>query len=46
LLGNVKRLSGGFYAVGVTWGFRDMGELLENGADLIIDTPLQILNII
>ena len=38
--------NGGFYAVGVTWGFRDRDELLENGADLIIDTPLQILNII
>ena len=30
-------------AVGVTWGFRDRKELLDNGADTIIDTPLQLL---
>lgn len=33
------------YTVGVTWGFRDMQELLDNGADLIIDSPLELLDI-
>lgn len=29
----------GFYAVGVTWGFRPRAELEASGADLIIDHP-------
>ena len=35
----------GFYSVGVLWGFRDRKELEENGADLIISHPLEILKL-
>lgn len=34
----------GIFTVGVLWGFRQEQELLENGADAIIDKPCQILN--
>lgn len=30
--------------VGVSWGFRSREELLEYGADIIVDRPLEILN--
>ena len=33
-------------AVGVTWGFRDESELLENGADVIVNYPCEILEIV
>ncbi len=33
----------GMRAVGVSWGFRSREELLDNGADTIIDTPLQLV---
>ncbi len=33
----------GLYTVGVTWGFRTRDELEENGADVIIDEPEQLL---
>ncbi len=33
----------GLYAAGVTWGFRDRTDLLENGADILIDEPNQLL---
>lgn len=33
----------GVKAVGVTWGFRSREELAEGGADVIVDTPEQIL---
>ncbi|MFA7636180.1 MAG: HAD family hydrolase [Monoglobales bacterium] len=36
----------GFYTVGVLWGFRDRQELEESGADLIINYPLEILDIL
>ena len=36
----------GLFALGVTWGFRDIGELIENGADAIADTPDEIRKII
>lgn len=32
--------------VGVTWGFRGKDELIQNGADMIIDTPCQLLDCI
>ena len=32
----------GVFTVGVTWGFRDRKELLEGGADRIIDDPLEL----
>lgn len=38
--------SAGAYTVGVLWGFRDRRELEENGADVIVNTPLEILEII
>jgi phosphoglycolate phosphatase len=33
-------------AVGVSWGFRDVTELRENGADRIIHHPSELLGII
>ena len=33
----------GVTAVGVTWGFRSRDELIDNGADLLADLPVQIL---
>lgn len=33
----------GFLAVGVTWGFRTREELVAAGADMIIDSPEQLL---
>lgn len=36
----------GAVSIGVSWGFRDRNELLENGADYIVDTPEQIIKII
>ncbi len=35
----------GLYAVGVTWGFRSKEVLLENGADVLVHRPEQILQI-
>lgn len=34
--------NGGFYSIGVTWGFRDRAELEESGADAIVDSPQQM----
>lgn len=36
----------GIFTVGVLWGFRDEKELRENGADVIVSKPLEILNYI
>lgn len=36
----------GVRAVGVTWGFRSREELVESGADVIIDHPEEILNLL
>lgn len=36
----------GVKAVGVTWGFRSREELSEGGADVIVDTPEQILDLL
>ena len=33
-------------SVGVTWGFRDKAELLEHGACHIVDSPLEILDLL
>ena len=33
----------GIFSVGVLWGFRKEDELLENGADMIVSHPLEIL---
>lgn len=34
----------GMSAVGALWGFRDMEELLENGAQTLLEHPLDLLN--
>lgn len=36
----------GVKCVGVTWGFRDIEVLEQEGADFIIDTPHELLNIV
>lgn len=36
----------GAYTVGVLWGFRDLNELKENGADTIVSAPHEILNLL
>lgn len=33
----------GMYTIGVLWGFRGREELLENGADALVETPAEIL---
>ncbi|MCI7813655.1 MAG: HAD family hydrolase [Lachnospiraceae bacterium] len=38
--------SAGMKTVGVTWGFREKKELEENGADLLIDHPSEIADLI
>lgn len=35
----------GMFTVGVSWGFRSIEELTENGADAIVDTPEELLSI-
>ncbi len=37
---------GGCHTVGVLWGFRERAELMENGAEFIIEKPDEMLNII
>ena len=32
----------GMFTVGVLWGFRDMEELLKNGADALVSKPSDI----
>ena len=34
----------GMYAAGVLWGFRDMEELLENGARILVENPMDLLD--
>lgn len=36
-------VSAGMYTVGVTWGFRDREELIDNKADDVIDNPMDLL---
>ena len=35
----------GLHAVGVTWGYRSREVLLEHGAELIIETPADLVKI-
>lgn len=36
----------GFFAIGVTWGFRTREELEENNANAIVETPAEIVNLL
>ena len=36
----------GIFTVGVLWGFRDKTELLENGADVLLNKPKELLTVI
>lgn len=36
--------SSGAFTIGALWGFRQKEELIENGADAIIENPLQLLD--
>ena len=36
----------GMLTIGVSWGFREVDELLANGADAIVDTAEQIIEIV
>ncbi len=36
----------GLKTVGVTWGFRDRKELIDNHADFLVDHPSQLLNLL
>lgn len=38
--------SAGMYSVGALWGFRTAEELKENGAKALIETPLQLLDLL
>ena len=38
--------SAGAFTVGALWGFRDREELMEGGADAIVEHPLQVLELI
>lgn len=33
-----------FLSIGVTWGFRPKSELIESGADILVDNPNEIFN--
>ena len=39
-------VSAGMFPVGVLWGFRSLEELKENGARVVIDEPMQLMDII
>jgi phosphoglycolate phosphatase len=36
----------GMYAVGATWGFREVDELLDNGGKALINSPLEFVKLI
>jgi phosphoglycolate phosphatase len=36
----------GMYAVGASWGFRSEEELVNSGADIVIDRPVDLLNLL
>ena len=39
-------VNSGAVAVGVLWGYRDIAELNENGAEFVIEKPLDLINLI
>ena len=38
-------IAAGFYPVGAGWGFRPKEELVENGANSVIDDPMELLKV-
>ena len=38
--------AGAGITVGVSWGFREREELIESGADVIVDNPCEIINLL
>jgi phosphoglycolate phosphatase len=36
----------GMFAIGVAWGFRERDELLKNGAQIILETPRDLLTLV
>lgn len=36
----------GMFAVGVSWGFRSVGELRQNGADAVVHRPEELMNLV
>lgn len=38
--------SAGMYAVGAAWGFREVNELLDNGAKAVINNPMELMELI
>ncbi len=36
----------GMFTIGVLWGFRPAQELRENGADILVDHPMEILDVV
>ena len=39
-------IAAGMYALGVTWGFRDIAELKTNGVERLINDPMEIIELI
>ncbi|MCK5116062.1 MAG: HAD hydrolase-like protein [Candidatus Aegiribacteria sp.] len=39
-------VNAGMIAVGVSWGFRDVSLLLDHGAEFIVDSPMEIINLL
>ena len=39
-------VAAGMYAVGALWGFRTSGELLANGAKILIEKPMDLMPIL
>jgi len=42
----ITAVNAGMIAVGVSWGFRDTSLLLDHGAAYIVDSPMEIINIL
>jgi len=38
--------AGGLHRIGVSWGYRDVSVLKANNADIIVDSPLEILDLL
>jgi phosphoglycolate phosphatase len=39
-------VAAGMRGIGVTWGFRPCHELLEHGADVVVDSPEEVLEVV